>query len=158
MTKNITVIGNNNEILYSTYRKRAVGLVKKGRADWVGDNSIRMRGAAEEIEMANNIYDVFDNQMSKMQEQLRDCADENAMSVRVELLKSLNDMSEREMKLRMTERVIAQVKEMYDDFKAETATDDAVVLAEREQTRRFMLNILGKALDGDNSDAEKSAN
>lgn len=60
MAKNITVIGENGNILYSTYPKRAKGLVKKGRAHWVSEEVIRMRADNEEVnEMANNIYEIL---------------------------------------------------------------------------------------------------
>lgn len=95
MAKNITVIGENGNI-YSTYPKRAKGLVKKGRAHWVSEEVIRMRADNEEVnEMANNIYEIFDNQISKMQEQLRGEQPETAAPVRIQILKTMETFPHR---------------------------------------------------------------
>lgn len=86
MTKNITVIDENGNIVGSTYPKRADGLVKKGRARWISDTAVCMRADEKESEaneMAVNIYEVFDNQISKLQEQLRDENAETAVPVRI---------------------------------------------------------------------------
>ena len=70
MTKNITVVDENGIPVGSTYPKRAYGLVKKGRAHWIGKDSVCLCAHnTEEIKMPNNIYDVIDNQFSKLQGQ-----------------------------------------------------------------------------------------
>ena len=45
MAKNITVLDENGNIIGSTYPKRAEGLVKHGRAEYVGDCMIKMKAA-----------------------------------------------------------------------------------------------------------------
>lgn len=42
MTKNVVVVNKNNEVIGSTYPKRAAGLVKNGRAERLGDCTIRL--------------------------------------------------------------------------------------------------------------------
>ena len=50
----------------------------------MSEEVIRMRADNEEVnEMANNIYEIFDNQISKMQEQLRGEQPETAAPVRI---------------------------------------------------------------------------
>ena len=56
----------------------------------MSEEVIRMRADNEEVnEMANNIYEIFDNQISKMQEQLRGEQPETAAPVRIQILKTM---------------------------------------------------------------------
>ncbi|HIT86182.1 MAG TPA: hypothetical protein IAA60_09825 [Candidatus Ornithomonoglobus intestinigallinarum] len=150
MAKNITVIGENGDILYSTYPKRAAGLIKKGRARRISDTAVRLcappaasaenaGGIINKEDDAMNIYELFDNQLSKMQEQLRDDQSENAAKVRTEILKTLDSLKKREQ----ADRVIDVVKEQLDALNASLKNDDAPEnAAAREVTRQKILNVL----------------
>ena len=147
MTKNITVIGENGNILYSTYPKRADGLVKKGRAQQISDTAIRLcafpEAKKEENEMAVNIYELFDNQLSKMQEQLRDDYSDNAAEVRTQILKTLETLKTQEQ----TDKVIDIIKTHLDTMQASLAADTAPEnSAAREVTRQKMLELMEKLL------------
>ena len=47
MTKNITVLDENGNIVGTTFEKRAKGLIKKGRAHFVSDNEICLVPSAD---------------------------------------------------------------------------------------------------------------
>lgn len=49
MNKSITILDEEGKFVGETYPKRANGLVKKGRAKYVGETTIRMSGVGEEI-------------------------------------------------------------------------------------------------------------
>lgn len=145
MAKNITVIDQNGNILYSTYPKRADGLVKKGRAQRIGDTAILLRAfpkeKKEENEMAVNIYELFDNQLSKMQEQLRDDDSDNAANVRIEILKTLETLKSQEQ----TDKVIDTIKAQLDSVQSLLATDATPEnSAAREITLQKMLDLMEK--------------
>ena len=71
MTKKITVVDENGITVGSTYPKRASGLVKKGRAHWINDDTVCLCAhKTEDKKMTDKIYDVIDNQFSKLQEKL----------------------------------------------------------------------------------------
>lgn len=152
MAKNITVIGENGNILYSTYPKRAKGLVKKGRAHWVSEEVIRMRADNEEAnEMANNIYEIFDNQISKMQEQLRGEQPETAAPVRIQILKTMETFRAQEQGTKIIDLVSAQLKAMQESMDKEPYSEDNA--AAREATRQEMLSLM-KSLMNNGQEAE----
>ena len=140
MTKNVSVIGENGIIKGSTYPKRAAGLVKKGRAQWIDDNTICLCATKKE-ERQMNLYEVFDNQISKMQEQLREADSEAAMPVRMQILKTLETMHTQEMQ----DKIIDMVKDMQSSLNAEQPTPEST--ASREQTRQKMIDLLAKLSD-----------
>ncbi len=152
MTKNITVIGENGNILYSTYPKRADGLVKKGRAQRISGTAIRLcaspEAKKEDNEMAANIYELFDNQLSKMQEQLRDDDSDNAADVRIQILKTLETLKTQEQ----TDKVIGIIEAQLFAIQASLASDTAPENpAAREVTLQKMLELMEKLIDSGKS-------
>ncbi|MGN1116589.1 MAG: hypothetical protein ACI4TH_08475 [Candidatus Ornithomonoglobus sp.] len=155
MTKNITVIDENGNIVGSTYPKRADGLVKKGRARWISDTAVCLRAVEKESEaneMAVNIYEVFDNQISKMQEQLRDETAETAMPVRMQILKTMEVFRAQQQGEKVIDLVKTQLDMMQESLKNEPATPENALA--RETTRQKMLGIIEKLLD--NGGAQQS--
>lgn len=148
MTKNITVVDEDNNILESTYPKRAKGLVKKGRAEWVSDNLIRLcaRCEKEDNTMANNIYEIFDNQLSKMQEQLRDTEDAEATAVRIQILKTMENFRAQEQGAKLIDIVKEQLDAMQKSLDKDEVSAPENILA-RETTRQKMLDIIGSLVN-----------
>lgn len=150
MAKNITVIDENGNIVGSTYPKRAEGLVRKGRARRIGDTAVVLRAEKKESEaneMAANIYEVFDNQISKMQEQLRGESAETAMPVRIQILKTMELFCERRRDEQVIELVKSRIDRMSESLASEPPTPETA--AAREKTRQAMLGVLSKLLDGE---------
>ena len=156
MAKNITVIGENGNI-YSTYPKRANGLIRKGRAYWVSEDVIRMRAENEEAnEMANNIYEILDNQISKMQEQLRDETPEAAAPVRIQILKTMENVRAQEQKAALMDFVAAQLKTMQESMDKEPYSEENSFA--REETRQEMLSLMKELIkEAPRSEAKKEA-
>lgn len=145
MIKNITVTDENRKTLYSTYPKRAKGLVKKGRAKWIGENAISMLEPYEkEIKEMANIYEILDNQLSKLQEQLRDAEEQEATAVRIQILKTLEEFKIQEQRMEAVKLVGVQLEAMQAALNAEEATSENA--AAREATRQSMLELMGKML------------
>lgn len=147
MTKNITVTDENNNILESTYPKRAKGLVKRGRAEWVSDSVIRLCVPIkkEDNNMADTIYEILDNQLSKMQEQLKDANDEAAAPVRIQILKTLETFRAQEQGSKLIDIVEAQLDTMQKSLDKEEAFTPENIIA-RETTRQKMLDIIGSLI------------
>lgn len=150
MTKNITVTDENNNILESTYPKRAKGLVKKGRAEWVNDSVIRLcaQSKEEDNNMADTIYEILDNQLSKMQEQLKDTSDEAAAPVRIQILKTLETFRAQEQGATLINIVNEQLDAMQKSLDKEEALTPENIIA-RETTRQKMLDIIGSLINLD---------
>lgn len=147
MIKNITVTDSSGKILYSTYPKRAKGLVKKGRAEWIGEDAISMLAPLEnekEITEMANIYEILDNQLSKLQEQLRDADEQEAAPVRIQILKTLEEFKAQEQHAEAVKLVSAQVEAMQAALNAEDATAENA--AARELTRQKMIELMEKML------------
>ncbi len=157
MTKNITVVDENDNILESTYPKRAKGLIKKGRAVRISDNVIRLcaQSEKEENEMAN-IYEIFDNQLSKMQEQLKDAEDAEATQVRLQILKTMEVFRAQEQGAKLIDIVKEQLDAMQKSLDKEDAFTPENVLA-RETTRQKMLEIIGGLISLNQTPHEASA-
>lgn len=103
MTKNITVIDENGIKAGYTYPKRAAGLVKKGRAHWISSDTVCLcADKTEETKMPDNIYDVIDNQFSKLQNQLRDIP--NADSVSNNIIDALVKLQTKNKELEIKEK------------------------------------------------------
>ena len=83
-----------------------------------------------------NLYEVFDNQISKMQEQLREADEKEAMPVRMQILKTLESIKTAEQ----TDKVLDMVKAMQEALNAEPPTPENS--AAREITRQKMLDLL----------------
>ncbi len=63
--QNITVVGTSGNIIGSTYSKRAKGLVKKGRAEYLTDDMIRLYGCPTCDNTEENTMDILiDNNVS----------------------------------------------------------------------------------------------
>lgn len=148
MTKNITVVDENGNILESTYPKRAKGLIKKGRAKRVSDDVICLcaQSKKEDNIMANNIYEIFDNQLSKMQEQLKDAEDAQATPVRIQILKTMENFRAQEQGAKLIDIVKTQLDAMQKSLEKEEVFTPENVLA-REQTRQKMLDIIGSLVN-----------
>ena len=147
MKKNITVTDSNGKILYSTYPKRAKGLVKKGRAEWIGEDVISMLAPSlneKEIAEMANIYEILDNQLSKLQEQLREVDEQEAAPVRIQILKTLEEFKIQEQRTEAVKLVGAQVEAMQAALNAEEATAENA--AAREVTRQKMIELMEKML------------
>lgn len=146
MTKNITVIDENGNILERTYPKRANGLVKKGRAQWIGDSSIRLCPSLckEENEMANNIYEVLDNQISKMQDQLQDVCEESSTPVRLQILKTFEMFRLQEQNARVANLIEKQLDILQESMKEDEALPEHSLA--RETTRQKILELMEKLI------------
>ena len=143
MTKNITVVDEENNILQSTYPKRAKGLVKHNRARWIDDSTICLFAHPdnkEETKMANSIYEVFDNQISKMQDQLKDEDAEAAMPVRIQILKTMENFRAQEQGTKVLDLVKMQLDTMQEALNNEEPTPENALA--RETTRQKMLDLL----------------
>lgn len=152
MTKNITVTDEYNNVIGITYPKRAKGLVKKGKARWLSTDTICLRACeTEDITMANNIYEVIDNQMSKIQEQIRDSS--NADSVRCELLNTISSLAKEERKKEALSLIKDQMAFIKDDAKRLSDIDLSALdnpdafLVSRENTKQEMIKLMSKLLD-----------
>lgn len=148
MTKNITVVDENGNILESTYPKRAKGLVKKGRAHWVSDDVIRLcaQNKKEETEMANNIYEILDNQITKMQEQLNNADNEWAAGVRIQILKTLEVFRAQEQGAKLINIIETQLNTLQESLKADDTFTPENVLA-RETTNQKIIELLEKLIN-----------
>ncbi len=147
MTKNIYVADETEKIIGSTYLKRALGLVKKGRARWVNADTICLcaRDETEDNKMANNIYEVLDNQISKMQEQLRGAEAESAAKVQVEILRTMEKVQAQQRELKLIDMIEKQLNSMSEALASEPATTEYA--AARESTRQEMLKLMSKLMD-----------
>lgn len=151
MTKNISVTDQNGNKIGSTYPKRALGLVKKDRARWINTDTICLCARnMEEKTMADNLYEVFDNQISKMQEQLRDNEPETAMQVRIQILKTMEVFKAQEQGAKVIDMISKQLDSMQTAMNQEMPTAENA--AARETTRQKMLDILEKFTQNNNSD------
>lgn len=145
MIKNITVVDENGNRIGSTYPKRASGLVKKGRAHWIDENSVCLCAHnTEEIKMPNNIYDVIDNQFSKLQSQLN-CI-ENNDKVAMSMIEALAGMQNRNRTLDIVEKQLSLINE---EMKNEAPTDDKKIAVMREATIQQKLRLLESLVNGD---------
>lgn len=144
MTKNISVIDENEIIQGSTYPKRAAGLVKKGRARWIDDETICLCVPKKE-ERQMNLYEVFDNQISKMQEQLREADEKEAMPVRIQILKTMETFRAQEAGSKLLDMITEQLTSMQEALNAEPPTPENS--AAREVTRQKMLDLLAGLRD-----------
>lgn len=151
MAKNITVIDENGNRIGSTYPKRASGLVKKGRAHWIDDNSVCLCAHdMEDKEMPNNIYDVIDNQFSKLQSQIDRIA--NNDKVAMQMIDALAGMQNRNRTLDIVEK---QLNILNEETKAETVSDDKELSVMREKTRQKKLDLLEALVSGKSVDADE---
>jgi len=148
MAKNITVVDENGNILESTYPKRAKGLIKKGRAHWINDDVIRLcaQSQKEETEMTNNIYDILDNQMTKMQEQLYDADDESAAQVRIQILKTFEVFMAQEQGAKLINIIENQLNMLQESLKTYDTSTPENVLA-RETTNQKIVELLEKLIN-----------
>lgn len=149
MTKNITVADENGKVIGSTYPKRALGLVKKDKARWINANTICLRAQdMEEKTMANNLYEVIDNQMSKIQQQLveRNPDTEEYVAVNTIIMETLTNLQENERKNSVVNLVKEQLTFFNNDMKntsgvLTTEYGDAA-FASREETKQKMLALM----------------
>ncbi len=148
MTKNITVVDENGNILESTYPKRAKGLVKKGRAHWINDDVIRLcaQSKKEETKMANNIYEILDNQITKMQEQLDNADNESAAKVRIQILKTLEVFRAQEQGAKLINIIETQLNMLQESLKTYDTFTPENVLA-REATNQKIVELLEKLIN-----------
>lgn len=164
MTKNINVADNNGNILGNTYPKRAAGLVKKGRARWINAETICLCAQdMEEKTMANNIYEVFDNQITKMQEQIRDDSSETAMPVRMQILKTMEGFMAQERGNKMLNLIQTQLDFLKKDLEKTSDIDllhaaNGEAFISREETKRKMLELMGKMVNAVMTPQQISAN
>ncbi len=152
MTKNITVTDEYNNVIGTTYIKRAKGLVKKGKARWSNTDTICLRACeTEDITMANNIYEVIDNQMSKIQEQISTSS--SADNVRCELLHTLSSLAKEERRKETLAVIREQLEFIKADAKQLSGIDISLLdkpdmfLISRESTKQEMLKLMQKLLD-----------
>ena len=144
MAKNVSVIDENGITQGSTYPKRAAGLVKKGRALWIDDETICLCATKKE-ERQMNLYEVFDNQISKMQEQLREADEKEAMPVRIQILKTMETFRAQEAGSKLLDMITEQLTSMQEALNAEPPTPENS--AAREVTRQKMLDLLAGLRD-----------
>ena len=98
--------------------------------------------------MAANIYELFDNQLSKTQEQLRDDDSDNAADVRIQILKTLETLKTQEQ----TDKVIGIIEAQLFAIQASLASDTAPENpAAREVTLQKMLELMEKLIDSGKS-------
>ncbi len=153
MTQNITVIDKNGHTIGSTYPKRALGLVKKDRARWINADTICLCAQdMEEKTMANNFYEIFDNQISKMQEQLKDYEPETSMSVRIQILKTMEIFRAQEQGTKILDMIKDQLDFLKKDLASTanidfTNTENSMAFVAREETKQRMLNLMEKLID-----------
>lgn len=163
--KNIIVIDKNGNTVGSTYKRRADGLVKKGRAQFIGDTAIMLctskNDNKNEVEvMANSIYDVFDNQVSKMQEHLNNSgSEEQTAEVRIQILKSMEEFR----KLEHKDKVVELVREQLTAMQSALVTDKESDSGERDKVRLAMIALMDKLVScnadnnaDDNTEAKES--
>ena len=91
-----------------------------------------------------NIYEILDNQLSKLQEQLREVDEQEAAPVRIQILKTLEEFKIQEQRTEAVKLVGAQVEAMQAALNAEEATAENA--AAREVTRQKMIELMEKML------------
>lgn len=152
MTKNITVVDENGITVGSTYPKRASGLVKKGRAHWINDDTVCLCAhKTEDKKMTDKIYDVIDNQFSKLQEKLGNMDAPEKISI--SMIESLTAMQTRNRELDIAEKQLDALNKL---MEKEAETSDEELMRERELTKQKMLDVLSKILDGKSADNGKN--
>lgn len=154
MTKNITVTDENGNILGTTYPKRASGLVQKGRARWINEKTICLcvRNSKEmTMTMANNFYEIFDNQITKMQEQINSDNPATALPVRIQILKTMETFMALEQKTKTLDIVQAQLEALKNDLDKTSGSslldEEVAVFKIREETKQHMLRLMDKLVD-----------
>lgn len=153
MTKNITVTDENGKILGSTYPKRALGLVKKDRAQWINADTICLCAQnMEEKAMANNFYEIFDNQITKMQEQIKDDNPETAMPVQMQILKTMESFRAQEQGTKILDMIKDQLDFLKSDLEKTSNIDfsntaNSMAFVSREETKQKMLNLMEKLIN-----------
>lgn len=153
--KNITVTDENGNITGSTYPKRALGLVKKGRARWINADTICLCARnMEDKDMANNLYEIIDNQMSKIQRQTENMESGDAAQTQEKILEALTKLREEERRSAVVDLVREQLDFLKNDL-AKTADlnfsalDDAgTSFASRETTKQRMLDVMEQLIHG----------
>lgn len=149
MTKNITVVDENGIPVGSTYPKRAYGLVKKGRAHWIDEKTVCLCAYnTEENKMHDKIYDVIDNQFSKLQEKFNSIP--NADKMGMSMIDSLTAMQIRNRELDIVEK---QLNVLNDIMGKDSAAADEKTACVRELTKQKMLDVLSKVLGDKNKPA-----
>lgn len=121
--KNIIVVDENGNELHRTYAKRAEGLVKKGRAHFVHEDTICLTdpsGLHEEEETMNNLTtrEIFDR-ITQLQDQL-----------------ASNEMSMDQLRRSLDAALCYEVDEI-----AEIVENVTNVFIHREQTLRSLLDM-----------------
>lgn len=163
MTKNITVTDENGNKVGSTYPKRALGLVKKDRARWINADTICLCARdMEETTMANNFYEIFDNQITKMQEQIRDDNSETAMPVRMQILRTMETFRAQEQGT----KILEMIKDHLDFLKSDLAKTynidfsnpaNGMAFVSREETKQKMLSLMEKLINATMSTPPKTS-
>lgn len=162
MTKNITVTDENGNIAGSTYPKRALGLVKKDRARWINADTICLCAQdMEEKTMANNFYEIFDNQITKMQEQIKDDNPETAMPVRMQILKTMETFRAQEQGTKILDMIKTQLDFLKDDLTKTSDIDfsntaNSAAFLSREETKQKMLALMEKLINATITPSEKN--
>ena len=101
--------------------------------------------------MANNIYEVIDNQMSKIQEQISTSS--SADNVRCELLHTLSSLAKEERRKETLAVIREQLEFIKADAKQLSGIDISLLdkpdmfLISRESTKQEMLKLMQKLLD-----------
>ena len=115
MTKNICVIDNKDNLVASTYFKRAKQLVKKGRAKWLNENKIKLIVSNTYYEgvkiMSNENTDVLN--IDSVQVFIEKLVNEN--SVAIKAIEEISKVSNEDLKAAK----ILQVVESHDRAKVE---------------------------------------
>ena len=92
--------------------------------------------------MPDKIYDVIDNQFSKLQEKFSSIP--NADKIGMNMVDSLTTMQMRNRELDIVEK---QLNVLNDMMAKESATADEKTACAREATKQKMLDVLSKVLD-----------
>lgn len=151
MEKNITVIDENGITAGSTYPKRASGLVKKGRAHWIDENTICLCARdMEDNKMSDKIYDVIDNQFSKLQEKLFDMNDPDKVSM--SMMDALKEMQTKNRAFDIAEKQLNALNEI---MSREAPASDEKTAYAREITKQKILDVICEML-GKKNDIEYS--
>lgn len=103
--------------------------------------------------MPSNIYDVIDNQFSKLQGQLN-CIENNDKVV-MAMIETLAEMQNRNRTLDIIEK---QLSVLNDEIKKESAADDKELAILRETTRQQQLALLKALVEGEPLKEESACN
>lgn len=111
MTKNIDVLDENGNITGQTYPKRAKGLVKSGRAEFVDDGAIRLTAPTLHAERTENMAKEV-NETTEFAEKINEAVKKAALEMPESTADTVRSMSVVEISSRVDKLMESQAAQM----------------------------------------------